>query len=509
MFNKHCLKDLLKLSLFLVLMYSCAPDALSDQSNYTKLNGYKSKKNNTKTELNNTSRISFKNLNKFKDKINLFIKRNFSISNEKALTPFSLSDREMEQLFWLADGSYSTTEHSVLAVNKSFPVEILRTLTRIYCLHLLREDTELSYKLFIQPQIKHYSNHDILQYKSFKSIASYISKLPQVEYNAMRVATITYSLMKTKSAILNSKKYLSSNQIPEDSIDFLSYTIKKSPQIYPLFFSFISKHPNSKELFSAAFSSDMHLRHMLFVEGGVGMFKNLREKLQYDKINKSKLDFWYYFWLINIAGFYGHMEHDGCLMLDNNTFKSLAELKYHLDQMLYKPNYNPLIPYMYYRASILGLSNQSQEFNLNITLAQIGAMLKFYDKNKGKKLYNSFNKIDEENKIVYINEITKLLTSYEDKTPSYAPAFFINCYHYANNDLDKALKYALPLYANALKQYRELREQGKIADNLRLSFYNISKKENIEWLFSNFPSAKYSLPKIYIDDNACIRFSDI
>lgn len=440
--------------------------------------------------------------NTFYSKLDNFVDNNF---NRHSITKdFKLTKPELNQIFWLKNGSYSTTEHAVIASNKEISVELIRVLTRLYCLHLLRINTQQSYRDFVKSQTSSLPDTRILKYVSFKKIANYISKLPEIEYQAFRIATITYSLTKTDFAYNRAKIYLPNAKIPEDSSDFLNFTIKKAPVIYPLYHNFIVSHPNTRALFNAAFSSDMHLRHMLHVEGGIGMFKNLREKLQYRKLNPEKINFWFYFWLINIAGFYGHIDHNGSLMLDNDNFQALMNLKYHLDQMMFKPNYNPLKHYLYYRAKKLNLDSRNLNPKLILVMSHIGSNLRLFTSAKGIELLYAFNSINKIERQTISDEIYILLNNYDEKTPSYLPAFLMNCYLYSGKDLDQTVKTAVPIYAKALKEFR-LSKAIK-HNNSRLSFYNLSSKTSIKKIFDSYSEGKNV--NLFISDSGFVNLSN-
>ena len=434
------------------------------------------------TKVNNISNANQQEVKIFINNVKRFINTNYYTKE----TNFSLTEPELLQLSWLKKNSYSTTEKTFITSKNSLPIEVRRVLTRLYCLHLLRFNKQSFYKKLVFPQLN--SERDIynnkLTYKSYKKISNKVVSLSNKEYEALRVAIIVASLAKSKYAMTEAKQYFDENNIPNDSIDFLSYTVNNNMKMYPLLRRYLDNNPDKSFLFKVTLSSKMHLRHMIFTEGGIGMFKYLREKIKYQAITKKELNFWYCFWMMNIAGFHGHLDPKGSLMLNENIFQSANILNYHMEKMFKEPNHNPIIPYLLYRADLLYFDKQKLSQQDTLILATLAAVMRVYDSERGKELVQGlFNLTKQEKNFIY-SELNFLFNRYEETTPSYAPAFFLNCHSYLNNNLQKTVELITPLYGKIIQKYRELEEKNKISPSTRLSFYNISKKESIQRIFT-------------------------
>jgi len=104
-----------------------------------------------------------------------------------------------------------------------------------------------------------------------------------------------------------------------DSEKFVSETLAQCPQIYPIYNGLPT---GAQALLPYAFIMDSHGRHMLYTEGGNNMFEYLRALIKkglsdpnFRPLAEALYKLWFSRWIVNIAGFRGHVDDRGSLGL--------------------------------------------------------------------------------------------------------------------------------------------------------------------------------------------------
>jgi hypothetical protein len=394
-----------------------------------------------------------------------------------------LSIQEIEQILWIDGINYVTPEMNVLIKQNNIHVEIPRVLTKLYCLELLRNGTQEDYNKFIEAQIAS-NNRNILKYQSFKKLSSSVKELDSIAYKAIRISTILSSVSKSPKALELALLKLGKDGISSDNVEFMAETMNKAMDIYPLAREFAANYPKYIPLLKAAFLSNTHFRHMLYTEGGVGMFKNLRTAIKLKTIDKEKLNFWYCYWMVNITGFRGHIAQNGSIYLNEDTFIAINYLKKLVFNMLKDPNYNPLEHYLKFRAKGLGIDTLEKNKKSVMVLAHIGAVLRIYSKEQGRELVEGFNSMSPQQKSNITEHLYVALMDYGDPTPTYGPTTFANGLEYSGNNIKNTLRALLPIYTDAMTLGRNLRKSNIIDKQIPISFIDIARRENIQRLFN-------------------------
>lgn len=389
-----------------------------------------------------------------------------------------LTDEQYEQINWI-DTSNLTPER-VQPYN--FNPQQLRIFARLHFLCLLRKGDTEAYAVFTAGQ-----NEPRLTEEHFKILAESIKCLSEDEYQQLWLATITF---RSPTAITLAEKKLN-QKTPFDGVEFLALVMTQCPEIYPAINDYLQANPKAKENFAAMFNTG-HFRHMMYVEGGNNMFAKLRSKIENGEVDSRKFNLWFAYWLIDITGFRGHTEQGGSAYLNDNTFKAINALKGHLIAVLNNPRYPALQEYLNDRATWLGISNQPtnnlyarNEFELQRSiLARIAAMHRLFTANEKEGLLRGLQRLKQKNEREYFNiiEILNPLFITDEPTPTYGPALFTNLC--AESNFEEAVLVGLPLYAQALSQYRTLRADNQIDKSIPLSFSGMAEKNNIKALLS-------------------------
>ncbi len=381
----------------------------------------------------------------------------YNFIQKKYADTLTITQAQVEQLSWAYAHVSPTNDLDLFCdVEKNF-IEIARALNRIYCAKLLRTGNIESYNRFVRAQIESGAK-DVLKFATFNEFGKHIQQLTKRDYELLETAIIlsAVSLSNTAANLNSSVNFV---EIANDKMDFLASSIRQNSYQYPL----INHNQHDYKLLYISFLPHTNFRHMLYTEGGIDMFTCLRHMIMHGFIDKEKLDFWYAYWLINISGYRGHVNHNGSLYLHEHTAQSTRKLKELIYKMLEFANINPLFEYLEYRAQMLGFTNLPTEDKLFIT--HIACLLRIYDADNGKKLSSVIHSIDNEN----LNNIREYFSTslYKECRLLYThvPAFLNNSLSLLQGDMQSMLTMILPVYNQIIK----------ISQNLQLSTISFEK----------------------------------
>lgn len=409
------------------------------------------------------------------DVLGQYIRQNFPAS-------LQISSAQLAQLTWVLGHDRRSNDMDMQASANGMHIEIVRAVTRLYCLQLLKSGRAQDYDDFISAQLKTNENKT-LTFNSFKKLSRHIQKLKSLDYQLLEVATILSAVSLTSQAFTQAKILIDTKPLVADNLEFLSATLRKDPNIYPLTKNLVNDNISAKKLLYVLFPPQTNFRHMLYTEGGVGMFKYLRTMIKHQYINADEIDLWYAYWLVNIAGFRGHVEHAGSLYLTEPVFQAMNNLKSMLDEMVHAPNFNPLLPYLEYRAELLGFSSLPADEKL--MLAHIGAMMRLYTVEEGQQLQIGYTNLNKQLKQELAADFANSLIDYERLTPTYLPALLGNTLVLLNGDINKTVKTVLPIYHRALRQYYQSVANGALKPSVPLGFNNLSATKNVQKLIES------------------------
>lgn len=384
-----------------------------------------------------------------------------------------VSEDQLAQLSWVLDHKNRTYDMEFAATNDSdVHIEIHRALTRLYCAQLLRMGTVDAYNNFIAAQLEA-NVAQPLPLSAFMKLSRHMQHLTDEDYELVEAATILTSVSLTQSAADLSQRAINLNFKETDPLDFLSYTLRDPQDLYPITWDIIKKNTNAKRLFYVLFPPHTNFRHMLYTEGGIGMFNYLRSMIAHGYITHDDLDLWYAFWIVNIAGFRGHVQHKGSLYLTATVADAMGKLKDLVYEMLSNPTYDPLIPYLEYRAKCVGYDHLSRDERL--FFAHLACLLRIYNITEGQRLYTSVSKLPISDRYAVMQEFYKGLDNTTQVYATHVPALFGNALYIANGNIEKVILKILPAYNKVLLQYLNKGSESTLCFNELSAMKNLEK----------------------------------
>ncbi|MCS5710916.1 DUF6829 domain-containing protein [Candidatus Berkiella aquae] len=442
-----------------------------------------------------------------------------------------LTQTQIEQLSWSIRG--------IVSPEKAFEsdpahMEVKRCLARLFCeqqLHSLE-----GYPAFTnnQPTTDEYS--PALTQEQYQKLSERFQALDDIARSVLRVSTMVSSVPLSPKARERADAVLGKDNYTLDSVEFLADTfrnIQHARAIYPVVEELFQAHPEHEharitKLLQAAFPSRQHYRHMMYTEGNQTMFDALRERVQNGSIDKESFDFWRCHWTINITGFRGHVDPHGSLYLTSNVFEAMMALETTLERLFTEENVTSQVllnDYLDKRWQDFLKMGDLPDREITISekrlLAHIGAMMRLYHPDEGQALLEGYRFIPK----TLMKELSQAyfnIPANNEPTPTFAPALYENGIDFRKKMLKKedgilrqveerffgnnlkkkadslvrlvaiadVVVGVLPLNLAALKEYRNLRNQDKIAATQPLSFMALANKNEVMEILGESPIFK-------------------
>ena len=383
-----------------------------------------------------------------------------------------INDDQIKQLSWVMDSSVVTPEMESRELSQVIHREVPRALSRLYCLQLLRSGKNDDYQLFINPQSV--EDKPKLNKDSFLVLSKRISGLDDESYAVLQASAIISATTLSVKAKARAVEVMSA-VLPEDSVQFLSVTAPYAGSIYPLAEKVIKKYPGAQRKLEVAFYPNSHLRHMMYNEGSLDMYAAIKKGIGNGSFTQDDLNFWYDYWVINIAGFRGHLEPVGSLYLGQRTYMAMHQVKLALDKMVKDRKVNPMILYLQKRSSWLHLSSLTNRSQEKTALASLAASLRLFTSQDGKALFQSFRSLSETDQRRWITYAERQLTILNTPAPTYAPALLANAVNMGG--LSKAIIKVLPVMLDGLELADKLRTAGVFKSDIALSFREMARSD--------------------------------
>ena len=391
-----------------------------------------------------------------------------------------ISEEQVEQLAWVVGNPVHTPEMDAKADQKSIHIEIPRALSRLYSLQLLRSGSQEDYQRFIAPQVE--SKELRLNRDSFSQMAKLVASMDAESYGVLQAGAIISAVTLSPTARTKAS-YTLKGKLPEDSVQFLSLTMAKVPEIYPLARHVIKKYPAATRKFEVIFLPDSHLRHMMYNEGSQAMYSTLKKGFADASIKQDDLDLWYAYWVINTAGFRGHLAPVGSMYLNQRTYMAMNQIKLSLDKIYRDAKVNPMQVYLQKRSNWLHLSSWTKKPEERLALASLAAMMRLFTSQDGKMLFSSFKKLSEQDQQQWIAHVEQQLQVLPEPAPTYAPAVFANAIETAG--VAEAIRKVLPLVINTYSLGKKMRQAGVLSSNVPLSFRELASHATVERILSS------------------------
>ncbi|HSX21105.1 MAG TPA: hypothetical protein VLG38_08310 [Gammaproteobacteria bacterium] len=391
---------------------------------------------------------------------------------------FTVNETQVAQLAWAFEHDKPTRDMDSHRTVEYKYVEINRALTRLYCARLLRLGNRDAYNQFVRAQLAT-GVRDPLSFVSFTKLAQHIQNLSMLDYDLLQTAAILSAVSLSKPASELAQGIM--DGVPAtNKMDFLALTLRNNANIYPLAQQMLQDHTTAKKLLYILFPPQTNFRHMLYTEGGIGMFKYLRTMITHGFIDREGLDLWYAHWIVNIAGFRGHVDSRGSLYLTESVASAMQKLRGLIYEILNHPNFNPLPSYLEYRAQRLGYGNLSTDDRLFMT--HLGCLLRLYNAADGQILHKSVQRLSTQQFAAVKKSFYAGLHDPMQNTAQHVPAVFANGLRMTNGDIAQVITQILPAYNKILL----LAEQQKIT--APLSFDELAATDSVTYLLNNPPS---------------------
>lgn len=394
-----------------------------------------------------------------------------------------ITDQQIRQLSWVMDNPFSSPElsHHTTTIHREIP----RALSRLYNLQRLRSGTEQDYLKFIAPQQT--TGTEVLTHNSFKKLSRGIRTLDEKSYQTLAATALISAVTLSPIAIEKAEQALK-HRPPADSSLFLSETAPKADQVYPLAREITRDSHSDNHRFSVAFMPHSHLRHMMYNEGSLAMYQYLKQGLQESSISQQDLDFWYYHWVINIAGFQGHVAPVGSVYLTQPTYNAMSYLKSVLDQLRLHPEINPMELYLDQRAQWLRLNSLTSNKDEQLGVASLAAQLRLFTPQQGKELFAAFKGLQLRDQQRWLDFNHWQLTSTDSPAPTYAPALLANAL--AESNLADTVQKILPVFLAVIDREHSLRKDGVLPKSVPVSFLELSHHQQIHRLLTQHYTGK-------------------
>ncbi len=387
-----------------------------------------------------------------------------------------LTPEQIEQLTWIIEHKNRSFDLDMCA-NNDVHIEVSRALTRLYCLQLLKNGGRTEYEHFVAAQLSN-NIDEPLSFASFNLLALHVQQLSNEDFLLLQTAIILSAVSLSTPAANFAQRTLNLDDVGNDSLNFLAATVRSEVNIYPLTEHIVHDQTADKKLLYILFPPQTNLRHMLYAEGGVAMFRYLRTMIKHQYISQNELDLWFGYWIVNIAGFRGHIDQRGSIYLNESVFKAMYKLKENIYTILQQPNYDPLIPYLEYRAELLGL--QHLPLQQRLTMAHMGAMLRLYTQAEGKQLLAGFNNLPQQLRLNIQRQYMHYLNDPTQVAPTHLPALFGNALQLCNGDIEQVLLKITPIYYQAIQKYTEQQKSHRLKANIVLAFNKLSASYNVQ-----------------------------
>lgn len=320
---------------------------------------------------------------------------------------------EIEQLSWLEVQDISTPENRSGQPDVDLHFEVKRALARVQFWTLLLQG---DYALYSQSFPSGLSEAD------FMSESQKARQMSQDQQAAVRASCFLFTSVKGQ-AMLKEKGY----KVPEDSEMFL--TALGTPGRDTGFPVVDALTPAQRMQLKYAYWSETHLRQMLFSEGGVRMFQDLRQAQE--QLNPQEfqdlLSVWRMRWLTNLAGFRLDKTGVGCY-LESTVYHRVQMLLEVLDILLEKNLSVEEVfqSYLQRRAQAATCVQASEPSALSNLLGHLCALGDVDDPERGRQLRQGYEvwKCLGGIQSDLVGQYDRFWRDPNNKTPTYTPALF-------------------------------------------------------------------------------------
>jgi hypothetical protein len=387
------------------------------------------------------------------------------------------------EILWLADADVRKTEENQASLGGSYSeqlfgqkyIEFDRTMMTIRCLKLVLDGSEKSYLEFTAGQSKEdklsregFQTFHLEGQRVLKSQWEGISEMEMAQ--AMETALVLGDIGKSEKARALFRPYGIESPDHDDFHGEVMQMIEKHPELCP---SFAQLSCSARKLLVKV-ANLAHYGHVTHLEGGVAMFRKLRES-GIPSEDPMALSFDLFVHTCDVAGAFGHVNHHSSLAYTELTHRALqatGEAMRVLSNPI-KTEWDAYNTYLGIRASWLGLN---AEDNTDRVLARLGAMLRLFTLEEGVVLKEAMGRFDDAMRSKIIAKFDVQQIDQFSRTPTYVPATLVNLSNQRQlgdskeERLFQAIIIGLPFITRVLERYKELMDNGEIDPNIPLNF---------------------------------------
>lgn len=409
---------------------------------------------------------------------------------EQSYHKINLSDDELEQLSWYMGSDIVTPEARGQNIVDKLHFEIKRGLSRRYNFELILQGDEFAYNEFIKAQ----NSNTALLFSSFKSLSEEACLLNEDTKTAIR-ASCFLTISDRAKEILKENNIILSND-SEEFLSQLSVVLIQNGSLFPLTKTLTEEQLN---IMQKMFWPNMHLRHLLYTEGGDNMTKTFTEGLLDESFNRQNFLAWKWRWLTNLFGFQGG---PGAKYYNAETDLLVSVVIKELEKILDQSEHSYLDNYLLSRAEMAGLTKK--ELGLTTEEQQfLGHLAAYYHQisiltpNQGDSLYEGYITFKSEFKDaeglpeLYKDHRKDMFTT----TPTYVPSIINNAYLIFKNKFNMETSEALK--KSSLFMCQLLQKLYSLPHDKKISCMNLAKESNLlgtldKWL-SNHQAYEFEL----------------
>jgi hypothetical protein len=401
--------------------------------------------------------------------------------NEQKYSEMNLSDDEITQLSWYMDSYSVTPEARGQDILDKFHFEIKRGLARRYSFELILRGDVFAYDEFTKAQNK----NTILEVSSFKQLSEEARLFDEAKKAAIRAGCFLTISDKAKEILKKNNIILSNDS--EEFLSQLSVELIKNRLLFPLTQNLTDEQLN---IIQKMFWPNMHLRHMLYTEGGDSMTKTFVDGILNGTFNEQDFLAWKWRWLTNLFGFQGG---PGAKYYNAETHLLVSIIIKELDNTLGQPSHSYLDSYLLKRAEMAGF-NKEELCLTTVEQKFLGHLAAYYHQisiltaTEGNALYEGYIAFKKEFKDAEV--LAKLYDDHRKDmltiTPTYVPAVINNAYLIFKNkfrmDTSEALK------NSSLFMCQLLHKLYSLPHDKRISCMTLAKEPNLQRILENWIS---------------------
>lgn len=389
----------------------------------------------------------------------------------------ALQPNMFQQLSWLQDNSFITSQSTVHSKKDHVNIEVKRILSRLYSLHLLMEGGSAAYSTFVQSQ----TVDIVLCEDNFNRLSHFIKTLTPA---ARECLMATCFITKSDQAIRTIPEERR-GELPADSEQFITHMVTHFSNVLPVCDSLT---PEAVALLPYAFYKNSHARHMLDMEGGYNMVSNIAEAISTGEITTEQYNLWFARWILNIAGLDGHVNHRGSIYLTEPIANCIWALKLQLDELWSNSSHPVIDNYLAFRERQLEVNDRY--------LAYLGTLMRQYSPIKGREIQIWFETLSETEQYKKLEAFQAQLEQTKI-TPTFKPTVLVNLMQLGCSVSD-TLTIFTEIECQAIQIYVAAVADGRVSDSTPLSYRNVAFKEFLSPI-KDYYDRNHQIPELTIN----------